>query len=64
MSLPCPWGSLEPVTPGLVQRKGKPACSALLGTSGGTTEGWESSIAIPTEHCTAPLYLAKWQGFC
>lgn len=59
MSLLCPRGSLEPVTPGPVQRKGKPAFSAVLGT-----KEWEGSTAIPTEHCTVPLYLAKWQDFC
>lgn len=64
MSLLCPHGSLERVAPGTVQRRGKPAFSAMLGTWGSTTEGWESSTAIPTEHCTAPHCLAKWQDFC
>lgn len=64
MSLFCPHRSLEPVTPGTMQRKGKPAFAAVLATWGAPTKGWESSIVIPIEHCVAPLYPAKRHGFC
>lgn len=64
MSLFCPQWSLEPVKPGEVQRKGKPAFPAVLATWGSTTKGWESSTVTPIEYCVTALCSAKLRDFC
>lgn len=63
MSLFCPHCSLKPVTPGMVQRKGKPAFPTVLATWHGMTKGWESSSVVPMEHCLPALCPAKWHEF-
>lgn len=63
VSLFCPHRSLEPITPGVVQRKGKPAFPAVPATWGGMTTGWESSTIIPIKYHIALLLPSKTVRF-
>lgn len=63
MSLICPHRFLEPITPGVVQRKGKPEFPAVPVTWGGTTTGWESSTIIPFKYRIALLLPSKTVQF-